>query len=62
LNWGNGGRYSFQNIWNYSSCPILSGKDCSYGSVSIKLFTAIPTGQITLKYFSTIDVYQFNSI
>ena len=28
LNWGNGGHYSFQNIWNYSSCPIVSGKDC----------------------------------
>jgi hypothetical protein len=29
LNWGNGGRYSFQIVWNYSSCPIVSGKDCS---------------------------------
>jgi hypothetical protein len=29
LNWGNGGRYSFQIIWNYTSCPIVSGKDCS---------------------------------
>jgi hypothetical protein len=28
LNWGNRGRYSFQIIWNYSSCPIVSGKDC----------------------------------
>ena len=31
LNWGNGGRYSFQIIWNYSSCPIVSGKDCLGG-------------------------------
>jgi hypothetical protein len=23
------GRYSFQIVWNYSSCPIVSGKDCS---------------------------------
>jgi hypothetical protein len=29
LNGGNGGRYSFQIIRNYSSCPIVSGKDCS---------------------------------
>jgi hypothetical protein len=29
LSWGNGGCYSFQIIWNYSSCPIVSGKDCS---------------------------------
>jgi hypothetical protein len=31
LNWGNGGCYSFQIIWNYSSCPIVSGKDCRFG-------------------------------
>jgi hypothetical protein len=29
LNWGNGGRYPFQIIWNYSSCPMVSDKDCS---------------------------------
>jgi hypothetical protein len=33
LNWGNGGRYSFQIIWNYSSCPIVSGNDCSHGPI-----------------------------
>jgi hypothetical protein len=30
LNWGNGARHSFQIIWNYTSCPIVSGKDCNY--------------------------------
>jgi hypothetical protein len=30
LNWGNGGRYAFQIVWNYSiyACPIVFGKDC----------------------------------
>jgi hypothetical protein len=39
LNWGNGGRYSFQIIWNYSSCPMVSGKDCSIP----KVVGSIPT-------------------
>jgi hypothetical protein len=55
LNWGNGGRYSFQIIWNYSSCPIVSGKDCRSRSLLIWTRSSSLSGGIaTRKLFFII--------